>query len=196
MKKKLIGFLLILTIMAGVPLFTVKNNCSGEISGAMNQDKNENVLTGLLAAKFRKEYTDEALAALAVLLNSNYNSAKEKYNLDKPETYISKKVFLKKCGDSYYSKIENTAKKYKNTLIKRKGKAVMVPIFYTSAGYTEPSKKYPYIRACAAPWDLLKNSTSSKTTGISLNSLNELTKQGYGYKKALEYFLADVEFVG
>lgn len=190
MKKKITGLLLILAIMAAIPLVFSKNNIkidTKKIFQNKTSKKNE-LISSAAAYYFRESYSDETLNALILILNSNYKGGK----LSKNER-ISKKDFLKKYknGSIYYSKIENKVKKLSDRYITYKNKAVYIPLFNLSKGYTEKIKKYPYLKTCACPWDVQAKgfNKKSESIGISLNSLNALCKNGESCEKALEHFL-------
>lgn len=183
MKKKICALLVILAIMAAVPTITnLKSYKSAE-----KLSKNE-IITGITAYNFRKHYDKETIKAIVLILNTNYNA--EKYNKDE---ILSKKDFVKKFkkGETYYSEIEKYVKDMENETITYKNKAVYLPYFKVSKGYTDKSKKYPCLKACACPWDTLKKDfkNSENTVGISINSLDKLCKKGLGYREAVMRFL-------
>ena len=78
-------------------------------------------------------------------------------------------------------------------VITYKGKIAKIPYFYCSNGHINSNKKYPYIKDCACPWDAVNKERTDKTIGVSLNTINYLTKQGSNCKEALGRFLDNVE---
>lgn len=204
MKKKLIGLLLVLVTMVSIPLFAVENSAYKEavaVFAHKSDKKNENEqskILGITAAKFRKEYSEETLKAIVIILNTNYMENKNNFNLNDSKDYLSQKEFNKKYGndaEKYYSMIENATESAKGKYITYKSKAVYIPFFYLSEGYTERSLKYPYIRNSASPWDCLSKGykENNNTTGVSLNGLNTLCKKGLSCKKALKWYLQDIK---
>lgn len=190
MKKKITGLLLILAIMAAIPLVFSKNKIKIDTESIFQSKHSEKIelISSAAAYYFRESYSDETLKALVLILNSNYKTGK----LSKNER-LSKRDFLRKYkkGRDYYSKIENTVKKLSDRYITYKNKAVYIPCFNLSKGYTEKSKEYPYLKSRACPWDVQAKgfNKKSESIGISLNSLNALCKNGESCEKALEHFL-------
>lgn len=190
MKKKILGLLLILAIMASIPL--VFNNKKIDLNTFLKNNPRKNTktetITNIAANNFRKHYNDETLKALILILNTNYRLNKT----DKKDS-ISKEAFIKKYknGKDYYSKIEKTAKNMKDEFITYHSKPVYIPYFKISKGYTETSKKYPYLKASACPWDKIKKdyNNSKNTIGISINSLDKICSLGTNYKDAVKRFL-------
>lgn len=198
MKEKIIGFVLVLTLMAGIPLFTSQNKVLNEIttkylSGKSYSDKE--IAYSMVCAKFKKEYNFETLKATAVILYSNYKYlGKIDYN-DKKE-FLTKKQFCKKYsnqGEKYYLKIKKAVDEVYEKCITYKGKVAYIPCFHCGVGYTKSSKKYPYINNAASPWDLLEKNRTNKKVGISLNGINNLCKNGNSYKQALSRYLNNVK---
>lgn len=190
MKKKFIGLLLILAIMASLPVILgqSKLNISAKNSESKPKITQNNPVVNAAAYHFRKHYNESTLKSLVLILNSNYKAKK----LDKTNT-ITKADFVKKykSGNDYYSKIENTVKKLDGEYITYKNKPVYIPLFKVSKGNTNSSKKYPYLDAAACPWDKIKKDckTRGKEVGISVNTLDKLCAQGLSYKEAVGYFL-------
>ncbi len=190
MKKKIIGLLLILAIMASIPL--VFNNKKLDFKPFFKNKSahptKSAVITGIAANNFRKRYSGETLKAIILILNTNYRLNKA----DKKD-YITKSDFIKKYkkGKEYYSKIEKTVNNMKDEFITYHSKPVYIPYFKTSKGYTEKSKKYPYLNAVGCPWDKLKKDykSSNNSLGVSINSLDKICSLGVNYKDAVKRFL-------
>lgn len=187
MKKKITALLLILAIMAALPLVLNLNNITINAKKDKNLSRNE-IITGIAAYNFRKHYNKETLKAIILILNTNYTTKKFNKNEIMSKTDFTAKF---KKGEEYYSNIEKTVKEMENEYITYNNKAVYIPYFKVSKGYTENSKKYPYLKACGCPWDTYKKDfkNSDNTVGISINSLDKLCGKGLSYKKAVEYFL-------
>ena len=190
MKKKITGLLVILAIMAAIPLIFSKNNIKIDTKTIFQNKASKKIelISSAAAYHFRENYTNETMKSIILILNSNYKLGK----LDKKET-LSKSEFFKKFknGKIYYSKIENNAKRLSDKYITYKNKAIYIPCHFLSKGYTEKSKKFPYLKSCACPWDVQEKGYNKKaeSVGISLNSLNALCKNGESCEKALEHFL-------
>lgn len=190
MKKKIIGLLLILAIMAAVPLILSNKKIIMPLKANNSQtsEKEENIITKAAAYNFRKHYNSETLKAIVLILNSN-----NKVNRLSKNELLTKSEFIKKYkdGESYYSNIEKTVSKLKDEFITYKNKAVYVPCFKVSKGNTETNKKFPYLKAAACPWDKIKKEckTSNNTVGVSINTLDKLCAQGLSYKEAVRYFV-------
>lgn len=188
MKKKITALLVILAIMAAVPLFSNLKSIKFPKDNPKNLTKTE-IITRTAANNFRKHYCRETIKALVLILNSNYKAGA----LDKNDM-IKKSDFIKKFrkGKEYYSLIENTVKENADNCISYKGKAASIPYFKVSKGYTDSSKKYPYLKACACPWDTRKKDfkNSEKTVGISINTLDKLCAMGLDYKSAVDHFMS------
>ena len=192
MKKKITGLLLILAIMAAIPLIFGKNKIKVDTKNIFQSksSKKTELISSAAAYYFRDSYSDETLKALILILNSNYKTGKLS-NKDR----ISKNDFIKKYknGKVYYSKIENTAKKLSDRYITYKNKAVYIPCFNLSKGYTEINNKFPYLKSRACPWDVIEKGYNKKASsvGISLNSLDRLCKNGMSGKNALGQFISE-----
>lgn len=190
MKKKIAGLLVILATMAAIPLVLNNRNIVINPNLIKNEEKmtKNEIITSIAASNFRKHYNKETLKALVLILNTNYKAGK----INKNEI-ISKSEFLKKYknGKDYYSNIENTVKNMKDEYITYRNKAVYIPYFKVSKGYTSESKKYPYLKATACPWDIIKKDykQSKSKVGISVNSLDKICSLGANYKNAVKRFL-------
>ncbi|MCH5298695.1 MAG: hypothetical protein J1E96_02920 [Ruminococcus sp.] len=190
MKKKLIGILLLIAAMMSIPLVTVRNGVFSDVKEVFrdnNTNKSEK-LTELVCASYRDEYCNEAINALAIILNSNYKAEKKKFT---DKDFMNKEEFIKKYGEDKYSFIEKTVAEFKDKTIKYMKKTVYTPLFYLSDGYTMKSEKYPQLRDCACPWDKLSDEFEEcgNINGISMNTVNELCKKGASYKEALRWFI-------
>ena len=194
MLKRLVSLLLIVSIFIAVPLISVelfRNKAPSPSKKSAPKSRTE-ILTAQLAAEFSEDYCDEALEAIAIVLNSNYD-AKNPAVSDRREAQISRQAFLKKYtnGELYYSKLENIVAKTNGKTLKYCGETVYIPLTELSAGYTVPSKDYPYLKAAPSPWDVLEKSVGKNTaqTAVSLNGINELCKSGLSAAQALRHYI-------
>lgn len=197
MKNKIIGLLLTLLAMISVPLLVTDSTVFKEVQQTFSAEKTEGSgkelhITEALAGNFRKKYGNETLKALAIILNTNYKSNPNSF-LSK-EKRLSRNAFLKKYpknGEKYYALITNAVKSTRGKYITYKGKAVYIPYFHLSRGYTLASRKYPYIKTTASPWDCLEKSfkNNQNTTGVSINGINALCQRGLSCTEALNSYL-------
>ncbi|MCH5303453.1 MAG: hypothetical protein J1E41_01195 [Ruminococcus sp.] len=190
MRRKIIGLLLILAIMASVPIIHSGNKIKKDTKSLLSK-KNltmDEAALGVLANNFRRDYDNETLKGLVLILNTNY-----KVNKINTKEIIGKEEFIKKFknGEEYYSKIENTVKNMSGKCITYKDKEVYIPYFTVSKGYTEKNKKYPYLKDAACPWDCMNKDyiKSEESVGVSINSLDKICKSGANYKEALAHFI-------
>ncbi len=187
MKKRITAVLLCAALMIMIPMISVKNNAAKDIEKVFNSKKeNTFVLAEALAYEYKKEYSDETLKALALILNSNYKAGVKLKTMPKND-------FIKKHGEKNYSKLENTAKEFEDKCLVYKGKAAPVPYAFVTSGKTEGNKKYPYIKNTACPWDALSK-RSDESAAVSLNSINKLCGLGLSYTEALAGF-ADLDIM-
>lgn len=179
MKNKILGFLFILLILAVIPLVNLNK---ASISKALpvfsdNNDHKTSLIAQKADATITDNYCDEAVKAVIIILNTNYKCDKNSFSTSDKK--------------SYNSKTEKYVRELAGKHIVYKGKISPVPYFRYSKGYTATSAKYPYIKNSACPWDCGKNSDNIE--GVSLNSLNELCKNGLNAEQALKHFLSDIE---
>lgn len=191
MKKHITAITLAAIFLIIIPLLTVNFNYFGNRKAGFNSYKENKTdyLTGILASEFREDYCEEGLKAVAIILNSNYNSGVKLNSISKDE-------FLKKHknGERYYSKIEKTSEEYGNTIITYKGKPVTVPFSYVTNG--DCQSDYAYIRNTANPRDLINAGyTFDSEPGVSLNSINELCKRGLSCEEALNRYFKKISIV-
>lgn len=177
MKNKMIGFLSILLILAMIPLVSANKPTAKAKAKIVKTTVDPSLIAGITAETVGSDYCDEAIKAAIIILQTNYK--------------CNSKQFSNAKNSKNNSKIEKYAKELSGIYIRRGKEAIPVPYFKYSAGYTQPSKKYPYIRESASPWDSFYNKTG--TTGVSLNGINELCNQGLNYKSALNWYLKDIK---
>ncbi|MGN0488541.1 MAG: hypothetical protein ACI4HO_04700 [Ruminococcus sp.] len=199
MKKKLIIIILILVLMLGIPLFTTNNMIINDIKNNYLVKENTKASTNaqlsdketiycIVSEKYRDEYCDETIKAMTIILYSNYKIKPDKYKLN--GNY--KEEYVKKYSENKFHKLTNTIDKVYGNIITYKNKPVYIPLCYKSAGFTESSKEYPYIKNAASPWD---NTKSNNKVCVSLNGINNLCKKAYSYKEAMAWYLKNVKIV-
>ena len=190
MKKKFIGILLLIAAMMSIPLITVRNGVDSDVKEVFAESSTNETqkITELVCANYKDEYCKETIKALAIILNSNYKSSKNKFS---DKNFMSKEKFIKKYGEDKYSFLEKTVNELSDKTIIYKKKTVYTPLFYLSDGYVVKSEKYPHLKDCACPWDKLNDGFEEcgNINGISMNTLNELCKKGTSYKEALNWFI-------
>ena len=187
MKKKVIGLLFILSLMLVIPMLFAINKDFSHIE--LKHYTEQETVVEMVCADYREEYTEETLKALTLIRYSNYKHGNNKENIK----LISEKDFLKKYSKSHLEKIKNAVNSTYKKVITYKDKIAKIPYFYCGNGHINSNKKYPYIKDCACPWDAVNDERTDKTTGVSLNTINYLTKQGSNCKEALGRFLDNVE---
>ncbi|MGN1129856.1 MAG: SpoIID/LytB domain-containing protein [Ruminococcus sp.] len=190
MRKKVLSFLLIFSLMLVIPLLFANNKVFANLK--LKQYTEKEIVVGMVCADYKKEYTEETLKALTIIRYSNYkyNNGKD---YKKNNGFMTEKSFIKKFGKNHLERVKKAVDSTYKKVITYNKKVAKIPYFYCSSGHINKSKKYPYINECACPWDSVNKKRSDKTVGISLNTVNYLTKQGSDCKEALCYFLNNVE---
>ena len=181
MKSKIVGFLFILLILVMIPMININGRSVKSAVEVFSDTQSPEVspIARKTAQTIDSGFTDEAVKAVIIILQTNYKCDKSMFADTKA---------VKKGYD--YSKIEKYVKELKGACILYKGKAAPVPYFMYSKGSTSAGKKYPYLRNAASPWDTLRGGSGSQ--GVSLNGINELCKLGLSCKEALSHYLRDV----
>lgn len=190
MRKKVLSFLLIFSLMLVIPMLFANNKVFANLK--LNQYTEKEIVVGMVCADYRKEYTDETLKGLTIIRYSNYKHNNGK-DYKKNNGFMTEKNFIKKFGNSHLDRVKNAVNSAYKKVITYNQKVAKIPYFYCGNGHISKSKKYPYINECACPWDRINKKRSDKAVGISLNTVNFLTKQGSDCKAALCYFLNNVE---
>ncbi|MCR5653647.1 MAG: hypothetical protein K6F88_07575 [Ruminococcus sp.] len=189
MKKHIIALILTSVFLISIPLFTVNINTTKSKKSSFNSDKEikSGVSTEILAYEFKKEFCEEGLKAVAIILNSNYKSG-VKLNT------LSKSNFLKKFtdGERYYSLIEKTIEETGGRYITYKGKPVKIPCSFVTDGKCD--SVYPYLRDTCNPADLINpHYTFNSSSGVSFNSINKLCKKGLSFEECLDRYFTDIK---
>jgi len=187
MKKKIICMGIILLLMLLIPFFTIEN----KDSFAVKKDYlSKEQLTSLIYREFRSEYNVETLKVLSIILQTNYTNKKST-----PET-MTKKDFYKKFSenaDEYNKKISIAVNETHKKVILCKDKKIHIPYCYV-LNDTSYNSDLENFKTVATPWDCLKAEyKTAKSNGISMNSVNNLCKNGFTYMQALNYFLSDIK---
>lgn len=186
MKNKILAIILILTLVVGIPLINVHRGFIIKTKEKTEKKASYSVME-TAAYYFKEEYCDETLKAIAIFANANAKVKKDKTHS------INKTEFQKKYknGSNYYSKIEKYCNNFKNIGIFYKNKPKFTPLTAYSSGYISPSKTAPHLCECACPWDEIAADGNSQSGAVSLNSLNELCKNGSTAEEAVMYFLEE-----
>lgn len=199
MKKKLIVLTLILVLMWSIPLFTTNNMIIKDFKNkfltvkdskksADLQLTDKEIIYCLTAERYKDEYCDEVIKAMSIILYSNYKFKPSDFKLN--NKYRDEFIF--KYGKKKFKKMTNAIDNVYGNIITYKNKPAYIPCYYKSSGNTKGSKKYPYIKNAASPWD---NTKSNHKVCVSLNGINQLCKKGYNYKEALGWYLEGVKIV-
>lgn len=206
-RKKILACTLLLVLMALLPFTAVKCSTSGSKSeskltsstGKTNNDtkasdKSNAILVGLTAAVCNENFCDEAIKAIAILLNTDYEVNPDKFDLDNKEVYCSKDE-LDNSEKEYYSKIESIVNFMDKKTLSVKEEKVFIPYSQISCGYTLDSEYCMYIMSVASPWDCFSQDYDEKAEciGVSVNGINYLCQNGATAEQALKWYLPHFE---
>lgn len=188
MKKKIILFSLVLIILILIPTY-YSGNLTVSTKNQINKTKAtevQNTFIPILSGYYKKEYNDEALKCIVLILKWNYNINKDKVI----EHKISKEKFLKTYSTDDYTRIENAVNETLEINIQLKHQEY-IEINYLS----NPNNSSKSIKNYPNPWDIIYEDyyLYKDVEGISLNTLNNLCRNGSNYKTALEYFFNKIE---
>lgn len=176
MKPKLLMAIIFLAAMAFIPLLCVKpRNSEG---AAKHKDTD---LCAAVCSVCRDDYCDEAVAAACCIIRTNSRCGKqEKADYDS-DTELYKRV--KRIFDSSKELL------YQNNAL------LSVPYAPCSNGSTFPSGKQASV---ASPWDCLspRYSAQNQCTGVSLDGVDYLCKNGLTQKEAVKWYLPNAEIRG
>ena len=207
MKEKIIFIILMLALMALLPFVTAKcsnseinmSNTSATADAAKNSEDNSDkdsnaLLCALVAAKYKDDYCDETLKALAIILNTNYKVNPDSFKLDDKSICLYEKDANNSVKDAY-PKIKECAKSVKEKTLWIESKAFFIPFSLSSNGHTYESPDYDYIFSVASPWDCYQKDYSENTEciGVSISGVNYLCKKGSSYEEALKWYLPQFE---
>lgn len=209
MKMKVIAIMIMLSLMAILPFaatkcgknFETKDTMSTadnakkeyEIKNKANSDKDK-ILCGLVAALYNSDYSTETIRAITILLNNNYSLEPDKFDLNDSSVCL----YIENANNSVkeiYPQIEKITESSKNLLIYYNNENVFVPYSEVSNGNTVYSENFNYIFPVASPWDCFseKYDENSECSGVSIEGLNYLCKNGMNAKDALRWYLPECE---
>lgn len=204
--KKILACGLLLILMALLPFTAVKcsDGTKNEIkltSSTVNSksDNNNNAdtnekLVGLTAAICNENFSDEAIKAIAILINTDYEVNPDYFDLEDKEIYLSENT-LDNSQKEYYSKVEEIVKSMNKKNLTVKNEKVFIPYSQISCGHTLDSEGYEYITSVASPWDCFSQSYDENTEciGVSIIGINYLCQSGASAEKALKWYLPEFE---
>lgn len=204
MRVKIFFILVCLIIMAFLPIAAAeftnpqeKTLFAGTYDEENNKKSDEEILCGLTAAQYREVYCEQALEALAVILNTNYRAKPESFDLSDRNVCIFEEDADGSLKENY-SKIKAAVQKaYKKTLCVD-GKAFFIPFSYISNGHTVKSFDYPYLCSVASSWDCFSDeyAEDARCIGVSMYGVNFLCENGADCAEALKWYLPDFELSG
>lgn len=199
MKEKVTSILILLVLMALLPFISVK--CSNQNtlftyskkeSGTSTKSTDDNELIyGLVAAKYKSEYSEDTIKAITIILNTNYKANSKLYDLENKTDFLNKDEFCNLFSKKEYGKIKSIVDSVNETTMLFNNKLKIIPFSETSNGKTITDKNYNYISAVASPWDCYFDTYNENNhcVGVSLSGINYLCKNGFTYKEALLWYL-------
>jgi hypothetical protein len=207
MKAKVISIFLMLAFMAVLPFVAAKFTSGKAESPTSSQDTavssdtdntsddnldKEEILCGLVAAQNPESYCDEAIKAMIIILNTNYNYDSTNFDLNNSNVYISKDS-LDNSNKELYSKIEELVNSAKELYLYNNDKICYIPFSKCSNGSTIKSEDYDYLCAVASPWDCFSSNYTEdlQCEGVSLDGVNYLCEQGLSAQEAISWYLPD-----
>ena len=206
--KKIIAAVILLVLMALLPFAASKCSDTSKRSPikheavddktdstSKNTSKSDNeILCGLTVAACKKDYCDEAVKAIAILLNTDYSVNPDSFDLNNEDVYIEKEG-LDNSGKEFYSRIERIVNSNLELYLTVNNKKVYIPYKKSSCGYTLDSKDCEYIISVASPWDCFSSdySENSECVGVSLDGVDYLCKNGASAEGALKWYLNSFE---
>ena len=206
MKKKLIALTVFLIIMAMLPFMAAK--CSNTDIRTLktsstadsieektdNLSESDKILCGLVAARYKNDYSEETMKAIAVIIINNYKINPDSFNIEDKEVCV-----LEKDADSsikeIYPVIINCVNSAKEIKIKFDSKENYIPFSDTSNGMTNKDNSYEYLISVASPWDCYNENYDENTecVGVSLSGVDYLCKNGSSAIDALKWYLPTAE---
>lgn len=204
--KKILACSLLLILMALLPFTAVK--CSGNSDKSKNRltsstrktinDKkssdNNEILVGLTTALCNKDFSDEAIKAIAILINTDYEVNPDYFDLENKDVYLSKDEIDNSLIE-YYSRVESIVNSMDKKTLTTNNENFFIPYSQSSCGYTLDSTDCEYITSVASPWDCFSRSydESSECIGVSINGINYLCGNGASAEQALKWYLPEFE---
>lgn len=204
--KKFLACGLLLILMALLPFTAVKcsDGTKNEIkltsstvnskSGNNNNADTNEILVGLTAAICNENFSDEAIKAIAILINTDYEVSPDYFDLEDKEIYLSENT-LYNSQKEYYSRVEEIVKSMNKKNLTVKNKKVLIPYSQISCGRTLDSEDCEYITSVASPWDCFSQSydENAECIGVSIIGINYLCQSGASAEKALKWYLPEFE---
>lgn len=205
--KKILACALLLVLMALLPFTAVK--CSNrssktEVNLTSSTGKTDNntkvsddsnaILVGLTAAICNENFCDEAIKAIAILINTDYEINPDNFDLKNKDVYLSEDE-LDNSKKEYYSKIKSIVNSMDKKILTLGNEKVFIPYSDISCGYTLDSEDCEYITSVASPWDCFSQDydENAECIGVSVNGINYLCQSGAGAEQALKWYLPHFE---
>lgn len=206
MKIKVLSIILLFVVMAFLPF--VATNCekksqqtlSSTQDYAIKADENykksndkASVLSGLVFALCDEKSCDEYIKAVTILMNTNYTSKPDDFDLSNEDIYISEDK-INNSDLELYNKINNIVNSNIEFYLRYNDKIVYIPYSKCSNGHTVYDEQYPYLSAVGSPWDCFsENCKEDDVSGVSLDGIKYLCSEGESAEKALLWYLKDFE---
>ncbi|MGN0449042.1 MAG: hypothetical protein ACI4G0_01585 [Ruminococcus sp.] len=158
-----------------------------------SSDNNE-ILVGLTAALCNENFSDEAIKAIAILINTDYEVNPDYFDLENKDVYLSKDT-LDNSDKEYYLKVESIVNSTQRKSLTVHNEKFFIPYSQSSCGYTLDSEDCEYITSVASPWDCFSQSydENSQCVGVSINGINYLCNNGAGAEQALKWYLPEFQ---
>ena len=206
MKEKLIVLVVLLVIMAMLPFIAVKCNDSknniiktsstkdsviAKTTSLTNTDK---ILCGLVAGQYKNDYCEETMKAIAIIISNNYQISPDSFDTEDKNVCIFE-ADADSSVKEIYPQIINCVNSVKEITVKFDNTEKLIPFSDISNGVTNKNNSYEYLTAVASPWDRYSNiyNENSECTGVSLNGVDYLCKNGYSAIDALKWYLPQAE---
>lgn len=181
MKKKIAAFVLLLLVMALIPAVIVcREKPQLKAENGASADNNKPEIVALAASMCSDDFCDEAVRAMVILANTDYQSVE-------PVNNNSDKEIINLASLYYDSN--------KELYIQKNGKKYTIPYSVLSNGSTAADVDYPYLYPSASPWDCLDSGfdENSSCVGVSLRGVDYLCKHGFSAEQALLHYLSGFE---
>ncbi len=202
LKIKIGMIVLFLAIMATLPLAVVRcnsfepktgNKPNAESNAQANSDYNK-ILCGLVLAKVSEDCDDEAIKATAILINTDYYTDKNSFDLSDEEIFIDENI-AESSNIELYNRVQKIVNSNLELYITYSNKICYIPYSDSSNGATYKSDKYEYIDSVASPWDCFETGYDEavECVGASLSGIKYLCSKGYTAEQALEWYLPKLE---
>ena len=202
--KKILACSLLLVLMALLPFTAVKcssdtdkNNLTSSTGKTINDEKNSDnneILVGLTSALCNENFSNEAIKAVAILINTDYKVNPDFFDLENKEVYLMKDE-LDNSLKEYYSRVEKIVNSIDKKTLTANNENFFIPYSQSSCGYTLASEDCEYITSVASPWDCFSQSydESSQCIGVSIDGIDYLCKNGANAEQALKWYLPEFE---